>query len=201
MTNMMFNKTLAVSLYDSDDLFPIDLDDAWQWIGWSKKQTASDTLKSNFIEGEDFLRTGIKSTGGRPSEVLLLSVECFKMLGMIAGTQQGKTIRKYFIECERIAKEKRDCPSVQYLSLPTLSDIDVQIKALTEKESKLLIQLNAVKSEYNSVRLERAQLVIQKTKDAVKENAEALKVVSEVETEERGDEDIYERLMRNSSHK
>ncbi len=192
----MFNKTLANSLYESDDMFPIDLDDAWQWIGWGKKQTASDTLKSNFVEGEDFLRSGIKSSGGRPSEVLLLSVECFKMLGMMAGTQQGKTIRKYFIECERIAKEKRACLSTQQTLLPTLSDVDVQIKVLTEKEVTLLLQLNTIKREYNAVRLEKARLIVSKTSDAVRENAEALKVMSEVERDEQGEDDPYARFVK-----
>ena len=40
------------------------------------------------------------------TEFIYLTVECFKSLGMMAGTEQGKQIRKYFIECERIAKQK-----------------------------------------------------------------------------------------------
>lgn len=102
---LIFDQSTALSLYQSDEQFPIDFDVAWQWIGWSTKQTAKNTLKNNFEEGVDFSRGGIKSSGGRPSEVLLLSVDCFKMLGMMAGTAQSKVIRKYFLECERIAKE------------------------------------------------------------------------------------------------
>ena len=54
----------------------------------------------------DFSTKWLKtSTGGRPSELILLTIDCFKSLGMMAGTEQGKVIRKYFLECERIVKE------------------------------------------------------------------------------------------------
>ncbi|MEH1793741.1 hypothetical protein [Nostoc sp.] len=131
MTQITFDQTLALSLYQSNNPFPIDLDIAWQWLGYGKKQTAKDTLKNNFEEGLDFSRTGIKSSGGRPSEVLMLSIDCFKMLGMIAGTEQGKAIRKYFLECERIAKAATK--PVNSLTLIDTSKLD----ALTTKESKL----------------------------------------------------------------
>jgi phage anti-repressor protein len=105
MTNLTFSQELAISLYTSKETHPIDLDDAWQWLGYSTKQKALQSLKSNFEEGEDFLTKRVKSsTGGRPSDLIVLTVDCFKSLGMMAGTSQGKAIRKYFLECERIAK-------------------------------------------------------------------------------------------------
>jgi hypothetical protein len=39
------------------------------------------------------------------TEQIFLTIDCFKSLGMMAGTEQGKVIRKYFLECERIVKE------------------------------------------------------------------------------------------------
>ncbi|WP_335181515.1 hypothetical protein [Nostoc sp.] len=87
MSNLLsFNQSLALSLYQSEEQFPIDLDDAWQWLGYTNKRNCVDTLKSNFIINEDFSRGGSKSTKGRPSELVFLSIDCFKMLGMIAGT-------------------------------------------------------------------------------------------------------------------
>ena len=107
MNNLSFSQELATSFYSSKDSHPVDLDDAWQWLGYSTKQKALQTLKSNFEEGEDFLTKRVKSsTGGRPSELILLTVDCFKSLGMMAGTSQGKSIRKYFLECEKVAKTK-----------------------------------------------------------------------------------------------
>ncbi|MBX9257305.1 hypothetical protein H1Q63_25855 [Desmonostoc muscorum CCALA 125] len=34
----------------------------------------------------------------------MLSVDCFKLLAMLAETEQGDKVRLYFLECERIAK-------------------------------------------------------------------------------------------------
>lgn len=34
-----------------------------------------------------------------------LTCECFKQWGMMAGTEKGRQIRLYFLECERLAKE------------------------------------------------------------------------------------------------
>lgn len=102
-----FNITLAQEFVESTDPFPVDFDLAWQWIGYSTKQKALLTLKNNFEVNIDFLTKGLKtSTGGRPSELILLSIDCFKHFAMMANTEQGRRVRKYFLECEKVAKEK-----------------------------------------------------------------------------------------------
>lgn len=108
-----FSKELAITLLDSDQEFPVDFDNAWQWLGYATKQKAEKKLKQNFEEGVDFnLNQTVKvQTEGarqvsRPYTEIMLTVDCFKSLGMTAGTEQGKQIRKYFLECERIAKHK-----------------------------------------------------------------------------------------------
>lgn len=105
MSSLTFNRELAIALYQSSEEFPVDFDDAWQWLGYSRKEKALQTMKNNFEEGLDFSTKGWKtSSGGRPSQLIVLTIDCFKSLGMMAGTEQGKAIRKYFLECERIAK-------------------------------------------------------------------------------------------------
>ncbi len=117
MTNLTFSQELAIAFYSSKESHPIDLDDAWQWLGYSTKQKALQTIKNNFEEGQDFLTKRLKSsTGGRPSDLILLTVDCFKSLGMMAGTSQGKQIRKYFLECERLAKVRSTSAPVQSLA-------------------------------------------------------------------------------------
>lgn len=103
---MEFSHELALALVQSDKQFPVDFDDAWQWIGYSTKQMARKKLVNNFEPEIDFLIKGLKSsTGGRSSEFVALTVDCLKSLGMMAGTKKGKEIRHYFLECERLAKE------------------------------------------------------------------------------------------------
>jgi phage anti-repressor protein len=103
---MEFSHELALALVRSADPFPIDFENAWQWVGYSTKQKAKSKLTHHFEEGIDFLTKRLKNPQrGRPSESIQLSVDCFKSLGMMAGTDKGKEIRRYFLECERIAKE------------------------------------------------------------------------------------------------
>nr|WP_290224205.1 hypothetical protein [Trichocoleus desertorum] len=102
---MEFSHELALALVRSADPFPIDFDDAWQWVGYSSKQKAKNKLLNHFEEGIDFLTKRLKnSQGGRPSELIQLTIDCFKSFGMMAGTDKGKEIRRYFLECERTAK-------------------------------------------------------------------------------------------------
>jgi phage anti-repressor protein len=104
---MDFTPENVFSLIQSDDLFPVDFDDAWKWIGWPKKQHGKEVLFNNFDESFDFLRNGVKSSsGGRPSEWIVLTVDCFKSLAMMAGTERGREVRQYFLKCEQELKQR-----------------------------------------------------------------------------------------------
>lgn len=126
---MDFSIELAKSFVESDKQFPIELDQAWQWLGYAQKQNALNTLKAYFEEGFDFSCSNMKSpTGGRPGHSYYLTVDCFKELGMLAKTEQGKLVRKYFLDCERIAKRTiAPDPQPQPLQLPPA---DVRISNL-----------------------------------------------------------------------
>ena len=69
-----------------------------------------------FIEGEDFVSTLGKSTGGRPESDAALTVDMAKELGMVEKTAKGRTVRQYFIWAENKLKELATAPPAQ---LPT----------------------------------------------------------------------------------
>lgn len=80
-------------------------------MGYAKKQNAKDKLVRNFDDGLDFRITQMRETkqDGTFShcyEKIELTIECLKSLSMMAGTEQGRIIRKYFLECERTLKHK-----------------------------------------------------------------------------------------------
>ncbi|MEH2211329.1 hypothetical protein [Nostoc sp.] len=105
MSNLsVFSQSTALSIYQSDEKFPVDLDEAWQWLGYSRKDPCLDAIEKALVENVDFSRSCRKSTGGRPRQDVRLSIEGFKSLGMFSQTEQGKVIRKYFLQCEHIAK-------------------------------------------------------------------------------------------------
>ena len=107
---MTFSIELAQDLLNSEETFPISFSTSWQWLGYTRKDNAKRALlNSGFIENEDFLITEEATTTGisaNLNENIYLTVECLKMWAMMSGTQQGKQVRLYFLECEKLAKQK-----------------------------------------------------------------------------------------------
>ena len=120
MTQNNFDLSLAQSLYNSNDQFPIDFDDAWVWLEYSRKDSAKRSFeKCGFIENVDFVRLHITVESDNhgnlsPQELAVLqkleriklSIDCFKMWSMMTNTSKGNEVRLYFLECEKIAKDK-----------------------------------------------------------------------------------------------
>jgi phage anti-repressor protein len=107
--NLAFSFEIAQELYTSPEQFPIHFDDAWQWLDYSRKDSAKRNFeKAGFIEGIDFelhKDVELRPQGGYSNrDDIYLSCECFKQWGMMAGTEKGHQVRLYFLKCERIAK-------------------------------------------------------------------------------------------------
>lgn len=88
----------------SEEKFSVDFEAAWQWVGYSTKGNAKRVLEANFSKGTDFevlIRTDKNPEGGRPGEYIRLSTDCFKSFCMMSGTQRGKEVRAYFLDCEK----------------------------------------------------------------------------------------------------
>lgn len=122
--------------------FPIDFDDVWDAIGYSRKNNAKRTLfNTDFVESQDYIVTHtnvVNSThqgllGGRPIEKIFLSIDAFKIFCLMAHTTQGREVRHYFIELERA-----------YIA--QLERLFAQSDAQTTVQSELLNQFN-VQSE------------------------------------------------------
>jgi phage anti-repressor protein len=104
---------LVFSMLNSDKEFPVSLDDAWQWLGYSRKEHAKNCLSSNFEQDSDYIieataKTGdVTVSGFQPNnrQDIYLTVDCFKSFAMLAGTAKGKEVRKYFLNCEKRLKE------------------------------------------------------------------------------------------------
>jgi phage anti-repressor protein len=99
--------------YHATNDFPINLENVFKMIGFANKGNAMVTIKNNFIENEDYkkqlLRTqklvkNNKSLGGSGlnQETVMLNVDTFKNICMIAKTDKAKEIRKYYIKLENI---------------------------------------------------------------------------------------------------
>lgn len=59
-----------------------------------------------FEEGKDFSSFLSESTGGRPKQDHIIGLDMAKEISMIQRSDKGRQARRYFIECERQAKQQ-----------------------------------------------------------------------------------------------
>lgn len=110
-----FSKDLAQQLLDSEQTFVVDFDLAWVWLGYATKANAKRKLSKNLIKDKDYSSRWMNvahsnSLSASKVEQIMLTVDAFKALGMMAGTEQGKKIREYFLDCERKVKTGYPAP-------------------------------------------------------------------------------------------
>ncbi len=82
------------------------------WAKLESKRQFTDWIKQrieqyDFVEGVDYLIhkfVNNPETGGRPTIDYFISLDMAKELSMVENNVQGKLARRYFIECEKIAK-------------------------------------------------------------------------------------------------
>lgn len=158
MSNVQdFSIELAQKFFESEEGFPVDLDDAWIWIGYSAKQNAFTALEGCFAEGEDFLCSGIRKTeSGRNASIVMLTIDCFKSMGMMAKTEKGKEIRKYFLRCEK--EMKRLAAEKAVSQFTSTSHVDVTVSANDDRAS-LKESLSTLHEMMSAIRLERERMV------------------------------------------
>jgi phage anti-repressor protein len=107
---MELSQSLVVSLLQSKKEFPVNFDDAWQWLEFSRKDSAKRSFeKAKFIDGFDFkvFHPNVENPqGGRPEQNIELTVDCLKTWAMMVNTSKGKQVRKYFLDCETELKKR-----------------------------------------------------------------------------------------------
>lgn len=82
-----------------------------------------------FEEGKDFGSFLSESTGGRPRQDHIITLDMAKEISMIQRTEKGKQARQYFIECERQAK----APKVDGSSITRMELIQIAMNAEQER--------------------------------------------------------------------
>jgi hypothetical protein len=96
--------------YKPED-FIIDLDNVWQWLGFSTKDKGKRLLKKSFIVDKDYKliapdASGAKSgRGGHNKEIIFLTVKAFKSFCLKAGTKKADQIHEYYLKLEETLHE------------------------------------------------------------------------------------------------
>ena len=148
--------------YNSKTDFVINLDDVWKWCGFTRKDNCKRLLERHFTKDIDykliFLRSEEKSERGRPVEDILLNIESFKLLCMLAGTDKSKEIRQYYLKLEEILQETVN---------EDLNELKNKLLEKEQKELELQSQL-----EKNKEQLEQKELELKSYKEKKYEEIE-----------------------------
>jgi phage anti-repressor protein len=145
------NLYMYMNYHPTND-FIINLDHVFKMIGFATKGNAKRTIENNFTKDEDYkiisiknniekqlLRTEKLGGSGVLQEDILLNVDTFKNLCMIAKTEKGKTIRKYYVKLENIYNQliKEEIQQIKEAQETTVKLLEEKEKCLEEKEKCL----------------------------------------------------------------
>jgi phage anti-repressor protein len=99
--------------YNQSDLV-IDLDEVWEWMGFTNKCNAKTALLKNFKEEAGEFKSascqhkalsGVPRNGGQNRKLFTMSVSTFKELFMFSKTEKARKVRKYYLKMEEVMME------------------------------------------------------------------------------------------------
>ncbi len=97
-----------MTLYDQDQDFVVDVENLVKWEVDKRKDHAKQRLLKNFKDGEDFVvkKIGSERMGAaHNTESIMMTVDCFKDMCMLANNEMGKKVKRYYRSIEKIHLE------------------------------------------------------------------------------------------------
>jgi hypothetical protein len=97
--------------YNPNADFVIDLDNIWEWLGFSQKIRAKELLEKSFVLDKDYkclLSVQIeqkKGRGGHNKEKFMMNINTFKRFCLKAGTNKADQIHEYYVKLEETIHE------------------------------------------------------------------------------------------------
>ena len=83
--------------------YPVDFDQVWLWLGYSKKANAKRRLELPELKNEIVMLKAEQQTGsgGHNREKIMMSVDGFKLMAMLTQTDRGHQVRQYYLDLEK----------------------------------------------------------------------------------------------------
>lgn len=104
--------------------------------------------KYGFIENVDFTSFSQKNEkGGRPTTEYALTLDTAKEIAMVENNEQGRKIRRYFIEVEKRAKEMFEIPK----TLPEALRKAAELAEKLEQQKPKVLFANSVEASTTSI--------------------------------------------------
>lgn len=106
----LFVKSFRMYLnHDQETEYIVDLDDIWEWLGFSRKDNCKRLLEKFFKQGIDYKITLLASEGqlhgGHNKETILMNIKTFKKMCLKAGTKKADDVHNYYIKMEETLHE------------------------------------------------------------------------------------------------
>ena len=149
--------------YDKINDYVIDLDNVWEWLGFSQKVNAKRLIQNQFIVNKDYKcllfrkeeqmfitnndedeivphpKKELKSSrGGHNRETIMMNVKTFKKFCLKAGTKKADEIHDYFIKLEEslheILEEETTELKSQLLQIEDKNTKEYEVKFKKERE-------------------------------------------------------------------
>jgi phage anti-repressor protein len=113
-------------------------------IGYKNKRTVTDILKNekyDFLLDNDYKIIKQKSTGGRPMNEIMMTIDTIKTIILLSPTKKGHEFRKYYIEMEKLFRKFIDNEIKNKITnpIPELNKYDFDVTEHTDKEVLYLI--------------------------------------------------------------
>lgn len=110
----------------SEQVTAVNARDLHEFLGVGKKFASwfEERVEGfGFVEGVDYavFPDFGKKSGGRPRKEYAITISMAKELCMVERNEKGKQARLYFIECERVAKQKTCMPALPDFTNPAIA--------------------------------------------------------------------------------
>lgn len=108
-----------LGIVHSQNSHPVDFDQAWRWLGYSKKSNAKRKLSAPELADEVRIVPAPESEGrgGSNRERIAMTVDGFKRLGMMTMTSRGCEVREYFLQVEKGARKLKRAIDTEEVAL------------------------------------------------------------------------------------
>ena len=138
--------------YNQTTDFVIDLDNIWQWLGFSQKYAAKRVLEKNFVIEKDYKcllhQSGEQKSegrGGHNKETILLNINTFKLFCIKSETKKANEIHEYFVKLEGILHQTLEEESIEIKQ--QIEDNKQQLEDTNKKFDKKLKEQTTIKRE------------------------------------------------------
>jgi phage anti-repressor protein len=130
---------------EADDTFCVPLEKLLEWKVFEvQRNVKKKMICMSMVEGINFCSSWSKSTGGRPGEKIMLTVECFKRLCMMACNAQGEKIREYYLILEKLFKKYTEDEFKRQMDAKNAAIDTLKTDLTQEQKSSINIQKSLI---------------------------------------------------------